>query len=103
MKTVIFSLAMLGVAATAAQAQQAIVQFGPTTEFSTINCANFVKLPNKAWKATAPDKFGLGFVQNIVPPKALIASGGYIYNNIDLYSQLEAQCKTAPAVVRAKY
>ena len=79
-----------------------IVQFGPTSDYSTINCANFVKLPDGTWQATAPVPFGLGFVQGIIPPVRPIKSGGFIYNNIDLYSQLNSQCG-AGVVVRAKY
>jgi hypothetical protein len=78
-----------------------IVQLGPTTPYSTINCAEFAKLPDGAWTATGSEKFGLGFVQGIIPPKRPIKSGAYIYNNIDLYSQLEEQCKGA--VVQARY
>ena len=78
-----------------------VVQFGPTTAFSTINCANFTKLPTGAWKALDGQRFGLGYVQNIVPPMLPIVSGGFIYNNVDLYSQLEAQCSVT--LVRARY
>jgi hypothetical protein len=78
-----------------------IVQFGPTTTYSTIICSNFTKLPDGTWKAIAPTQFSLGFVEGIVPPLRPIKSGGYIYNNIDLYSQLNAQC--ANGVVVARY
>ena len=81
---------------------QVVVQLGPTTDYSTINCANFVKLPDGTWQATAPVPFSLGFVNDIIPPVRPIKSGGFIYNNIDLYSQLNAQCG-AGVVVRAKY
>ena len=99
------ALAALGVASTTASAQLAppvVVQIGPTTDYSTINCANFIKLPDGTWQATAPVPFGLGFVQGIIPPVRPIKSGGFIYNNIDLYSQLNAQCG-AGVVVTAKY
>ena len=78
-----------------------VVQFGPTTAFSSINCANFTKLPDGAWKALSPEEFGTGFVQHIVPPAIPIKSGGFIYNNVDLYSQLESQCSVS--LVRARY
>ena len=78
-----------------------IIQFGPTTKYSTINCANWSKLPNGAWKALTPTKFGLGYVQGIVPPPIPIAAGLFIYNNVDLYAQLEAQC--ASGLVTARY
>jgi hypothetical protein len=78
-----------------------LVQLGPTTPYSTINCAEFIKTDAGPWKAVAFDTFGLGFVQRIVPPKSPIKSGAFIYNNIDLYSQLEEQC--AGAVVKARY
>lgn len=105
MKRVVISLSMLAIAATAARAEKVppvVLQIGPTSEYSTINCANFVKTPDGPWKALAPVPFGLGFVQGIIPPATPIKSGGYIYNNIDLYSQLEAQCGGA-VVVRARY
>jgi hypothetical protein len=78
-----------------------VVQLGPTTTYSTIMCANFTKLPDGSWKALVPVEFGLGFVQHIVPPAIPIKSGGFIYNNIDLYSQLELQCEVG--LVRARY
>lgn len=105
MKTVLFSLSLLGLAATSAYAETyppVVVQFGPTSEYSTINCANFVKEPDGAWRALSPAPFGLGFVQGIVPPVRPIKLGGFIYNNIDLYSQLELQC-VGGGLVRAKY
>ena len=79
-----------------------VVQIGPTTAYSTINCANFTKLPNGDWKALGPMPFGLGFVQGIIPPVLPIKLGGFIYNNIDLYSQLELQCASG-ALVTARY
>ena len=80
-----------------------VIQFGPTTTYSTIACPNFTKLPDGNWKAIVLDqKFGLGFVQNIIPPRGAIKAGGWIYNNIDLYSQLELQCAPG-ALVRARY
>ena len=105
MKKILFSLSLLGLAATSAKAEitaPVVVQFGPTTPYSTINCANFTKLPDGSWKALNPERFGLGFVQGIIPPVLPIKTGGFIYNNIDLYSQLEAQCAVS-AVVRARY
>lgn len=78
-----------------------ILQIGPTTPYSTINCSEFVKLPEGPWKAIGTTPFGLGFVQGILPPARPIKSGGYIYNNIDLWSQLEEQC--TGALVKARY
>lgn len=78
-----------------------IFQLGPTTPYSTINCAEFTKLPDGAWKAIGGVPFGLGFTQGIVPPVRAIKVGSYIYNNIDLYSQLELQC--AATLVQARY
>ncbi len=78
-----------------------VLQIGPTTSYSTINCGEFVKLPEGPWKAVGFEPFGLGFVQGIIPPRSAIKSGGYIYNNIDLYSQLEEQCTAA--IVKARY
>ena len=123
MKKLSFSLFMLGMLGSAATAFAAdlpsaagpmpmaapsgpfvppvVVQFGPTTTYSSLNCANFTKLPDGSWKALDGQLFGLGFVQNIVPPVIPIKSGGFIYNNIDLYSQLESQC--AVSLVRARY
>jgi hypothetical protein len=102
MKKGLFALLLLSAAADPVHAQQAIVQFGPTTEFSTLACGNFAKLPDGKWKALNPTKFGLGFVTAIVPPGQSIALGGYIYNNIDLYSQLNMQCSDGVAVT-ARY
>ena len=79
-----------------------VVQIGPTTAYSTLNCANFAKLPDGDWKALAPAPFGLGFVQGIVLPPLPIKLGQFIYNNIDLYSQLELQCASG-ALVTARY
>jgi hypothetical protein len=78
-----------------------ILQIGPTTTFSTINCAEFVKDPDGSWHAVGTTPFGLGFVQGIIPPVRPIKVGGYIYNNIDLWSQLEEQCHGE--VVKARY
>lgn len=100
MKKVLFALSLLVLAGAPVRAQQVIVQFGPTTEFSTINCANFAKLPDGKWKALNPTKFGLGFVTAIVPPMQQISLGGYIYNNIDLYSQLNLQCGAGVVIAR---
>lgn len=102
MKKVLLSLSLLGLFATAAHAQQAIVQLGPTTPYSTIVCADFVKQPDGAWIGVGRTPFGLGFIQGIIPPVRPIKAGGYIYNNIDLYSQLEEQCH-GTVVVRARY
>ena len=78
-----------------------VVQFGPTTSYSTIVCPNFAKAPDGTWQALNPTPYSLGFVQGIIPPIVPIKSGGFIYNNIDLYSQLELQC--GAALVRARY
>ena len=78
-----------------------VVQFGPTSGYSTIVCPNFAKAPDGAWQALNPMPYSLGFTQGIIPPVAPIKSGGFIYNNIDLYSQLELQC--GAALVRARY
>ena len=77
------------------------MQIGPTTSYSTIVCPNFAKAPDGTWAALNPTPFGLGFVQGIVPPVIPIKSGGFIYNNIDLYTQLELQC--GAVLVRARY
>ncbi len=90
-KTLLLASA-LGIVASATQAQVVIAQFGPTTPYSTLSCPNFAKLPDGSWRARNATRFGLGFVQNIIPPVRPIRSGGYVYNNIDLYSQLELQC-----------
>jgi hypothetical protein len=100
MKKVLFAVACLVLAAAPVRAQQVVVQFGPTTDFSTLVCSNFAKLPDGKWKALNPAKFGLGFVTGIVPPVQPIASGGFIYNNIDLYSQLNLQCGSGVVVAR---
>ena len=97
----LLSLSLLALANPGVHAQQVIVQFGPTTEYSTLNCANFRKIQPNAWRAINAQRFGLGFVQNIVPPITPIVSGNWIYNNIDLYSQLELQCGGIPVI--AKY
>ena len=79
-----------------------VLQFGPTSEYSTLRCDNFAKTPDGSWRALRRDTFGLGFVQNIVPPATPIQVGAWIYNNVDLYSQLQLQC-SGPGVVRARY
>ena len=101
MKNVLLSLSLIGLAATSAQAQS-FVQLEPTTSFSTIQCPNFTKLPDGTWKAVDGVLFDLGIIHGITPPLRPIKVGGYIYNNVDLYSQLQLQCG-AGAVVRAKY
>ena len=78
-----------------------VAQFGPTTGFSTINCSNWARLENGSWKALNPTLFSLGFVQDIVPPLPPVKLGGFIYNNVDLFSQLTAQCSAS--VVTARY
>lgn len=78
-----------------------VVQFGPTTSYSTIVCQNFAKAPDGTWQALNPMPYSLGFTQGIIPPVVPIKSGGFIYNNIDLYAQLELQC--GGALVRARY
>ena len=108
MKKLILSLALLGVAGpTAAYADgvafpgASFVQIAPVTDASNINCANFAKTPDGPWVALNPTPFTLGIVNGIIPPISPIKVGGYIYNNVDLYSQLQLQC--AGAVVRARY
>ena len=78
-----------------------VAQFGPTTGYSTIVCPNWAKAPDGSWNALNPTPYSLGFVQGIIPPVRPVLVGGYIYNNIDLYSQLELQC--GAALVRARY
>ena len=94
-------LASTSMIATPAQAQF-FVQLSPVTDASTIVCANFAKQPDGTWKAVAPAPFSLGIILGIIPPVRAIKSGGYIYNNVDLYSQLNYQCGSA-VVVTAKY
>lgn len=102
MKRVLFSLSLLGIAATTAAQAEFFVQLSPVTDFSTINCANFVKETDGAWKAVGPEPFTLGIIRGIIPPARAIKVGGYIYNNVDLFSQLEFQCGSG-VVVRARY
>ena len=78
-----------------------VAQFGPTTGYSTIVCPNWAKAPDGSWNALNPTPYSLGFTQGIIPPVRPVLVGGYIYNNIDLYSQLELQC--GAALVRARY
>ena len=124
MKTIILSLAVIGAVGFAAAASAAdfappppqpapfgafgpsktppvVAQFGPTTSYSTIVCPNFAKAPDGTWQALNPTPYGLGFTQGIIPPVSPIKVGGFIYNNIDLYSQLELQC--GAALVSARY
>ncbi len=120
MKNILLSLSLLGLTATSALAADyappppaappslfmqkvapVVAQFGPTTGFSTIECSNWTRLSDGSWKALNPTLFSLGFVQEIVPPRAPIKLGGFIYNNIDLFSQLTTQC--AATVVTARY
>ena len=122
MKNILLSTMLLGLTATSALAADyapaprplaptptpftqrlapVVAQFGPTTGFSTINCSNWARLENGTWKALNPTLFSLGFVQDIVPPLAPVKLGGFIYNNVDLFSQLTAQC--AAVVVTARY
>ncbi len=121
MKKLLFSLSLLGLAGAAGTACAAdlavapapraapvgvvfppvVAQLGPATTYSSIVCENYAKLPDGAWKALNPTEFGLGYVMHIVPPVLPIKSGGFIYNNIDLYSQLETQC--GGTLVRARY
>ena len=108
MKKLMFSLPALALLASAslmsnaAQAQLAFVQISPVTDASTIVCANFVKEADGTWKAVAPVPFSLGIIHGIVPPVRAIKSGGYIFNNVDLFAQLNYQCG-ANAVVTARY
>ena len=119
MKNILLSLSLLGSTATSALAADyapappaspppfterlapVVAQFGPTTGFSTINCSNWTRLGDGTWKALNPTLFSLGFVQDIVPPRPPVKLGGFIYNNIDLFSQLSTQC--AATVVTARY
>ena len=78
-----------------------VAQFGPTTGYSTIVCQNWAKAPDGSWNALNPAPYSLGFTQGIIPPVRPVLVGGYIYNNSDLYSQLELQC--GAALVRARY
>ncbi len=94
-------LASASMISTSAQAQLAFVQLSPVTDASTIVCSNFVKEPDGTWKAVAPVPFSLGIILGIIPPVRAIKSGGYIYNNVDLFTQLNYQCGSA--VVIAKY
>ena len=94
-------LASASMISTSAQAQLAFVQLSPVTDASTIVCSNFVKEADGTWKAVAPVPFSLGIILGIVPPVRAIKSGGYIYNNVDLFTQLNYQCGSA--VVIAKY
>ena len=102
MKKLMLSLPVLALlASSSAHAQLAFVQISPVTDKSTIVCSNFVKEPDGSWKAVAPVLFSLGIILGIVPPVRAIKSGGYIYNNVDLFTQLNYQCGSA--VVIAKY
>ena len=111
MKKLILSLVLLGAAAsTPAFAQDfgpvgaaSFVQLAPVTNYSTIACANFAKQPDGAWEALGPQPFTLGIITGIIPPIRPIKVGGFIYNNVDLYTQLELQCSGSGAVVRARY
>ena len=102
MKKLIFTLPVLALLASTSAHAQFFVQLAPVTDASTIVCANFVKEADGAWKAVAPVPFSLGIIRGIIPPARAIKSGGYIFNNVDLFTQLNYQCGTA-AVVIAKY
>lgn len=107
MKKLIRSLPALALLAstsflTTAAHAQFFVQLSPVTDASTIVCANFAKEPDGSWKAVAPVPFTLGIIRGIIPPVRAIKSGGYIFNNVDLFSQLNYQCG-AGVVVTAKY
>ncbi len=102
MKKLILALPLLALAASTSANAQFFVQLSPVTSASTIVCSNFVKNADDTWSATAPVPFTLGIIRGILPPVRKIKSGSYIYNNVDLYSQLNFQCGTA-AVVTAKY
>ena len=79
-----------------------VVQFGPHPPATARSCARTSpRRRNGTWQALNPTPYSLGFVQGIIPPIVPIKSGGFIYNNIDLYSQLELQC--GAALVRARY
>lgn len=102
MKKLAFSLSLLVLGATAASADPFFVQLEPTTPDSTINCANFHQVGKGIWLASAPVPFSLGIIHGIVPPRYAFKSGMWIYNNVDLAMQLDAQCGAGP-VVRARY
>ena len=95
-------LASASMMSTSAHAQLAFVQISPVTDASTIVCSNFVKDADGTWKAVAPVPFSLGIILGIIPPVRAIKSGGYIYNNVDLWTQLNYQCGAAGVVI-AKY
>ena len=101
MKKLVFSLSLLALAATTSANASSFIQLAPITDDSTIQCPNFTKLPDGTWKAVDNVPFSLGIIHLIIPPIRPIKVGGFIYNNVDLYSQLEFQC--AGAVVIAKY
>ncbi|MBV9812370.1 MAG: hypothetical protein JO326_06435 [Acetobacteraceae bacterium] len=102
MKKLIFTLPALALLASTSARAQFFVQLAPVTDASTIVCANFVKEADGSWKAVAPVPFTLGIIRGIIPPVRSIKVGGYIYNNVDLYTQLNYQCGSA-VVVTAKY
>ena len=102
MKKLLFTLSLVGLAASTSAQAQFFVQLAPVTDASTIVCANFAKQPDGTWKALAPVPFTLGIIRGIIPPVRSIKSGGYIYNNVDLFSQLNYQCGAAGVVI-AKY
>ncbi len=102
MKKLLLSLPVLALlASSSAHAQLAFVQISPVTDQSTIVCSNFAKAADGTWQAVAPVPFSLGIIRGIVPPVRAIKSGSYIYNNVDLWTQLNYQCGSA--VVIAKY
>ena len=101
MKKLIFALPLLGLFASTAAHAQFFAQISPVTTYSTIVCSNFVKEPDGTWKSVAPVPFTLGIIRGIIPPAKGIKVGSYIYNNVDLWSQLNFQCGNG--VVVAKY
>ena len=101
MKKLACALPLLGLLASTSAHAQFFVQLSPVTSYSTIVCSNFVKEPDGAWKSVAPVPFTLGIIRGIGPPAKAIKSGSYIYNNVDLWTQLNSQCGNG--VVIAKY
>ncbi len=102
MKKLVLALPLLALVGSTSAKAQFFVQLSPVTDASTIVCANFVKEANGDWKAVAPAPFTLGIIRGIIPPVRAIKSGGFIFNNVDLWTQLNYQCGSA-VVVTAKY
>lgn len=101
MKKLAYALPLLGLLASSTAHAQFFVQLSPVTTYSTIVCSNFIKEQDATWKSVAPVPFTLGIIRGIIPPAKSIKSGSYIYNNVDLWTQLNTQCGNATVV--AKY